>query len=288
MDTSARSRLISKTMTSFTPASGSWAIITGAGSGIGRMLALHFAAKGLKVAVLDISRETAEETLALVQATGGAGRAEACDVSDEDAIKALADRFTAEGVVPSMLWINAGVGSADTVGSGKPRTIRWLYDVNVLGAIWTAQAFLPLLRANAGASRHVGITASSASVVPVQAPFTLYAHTKQATAAVGEALTAELADEGIGVTILCPGILNTEIWNSGRARPERHGGSRSMPEEAGAHWREQPGPEILAGPIDAVLSEGGGWCIVPTQDNRTQRQMTERHAAQQRGVRLPD
>lgn len=273
-------------MAAFTPASGSWAVITGAGSGIGRMLALHFAAKGLKIAVLDILAEKAAETLALVEAAGGSGRAEACDVSDEAAIKALAARMADEGVVPSLLWINAGVGSAETVGSGKPGAIRWLYEVNVLGAIWTAQAFLPLLRANAGASRHVGVTASSASVVPVQGPFTLYAHTKQATAAVAEALSAELAPEGIGVTILCPGILNTDIWNSGRARPERHGGARELPDDAGAHWRAQPGPEVLAGPIDAVMAEGGGWCIVPTED-RTEPLMAERHAAQRMGLHKP-
>jgi NAD(P)-dependent dehydrogenase (short-subunit alcohol dehydrogenase family) len=274
-------------MTAFTPAPGSWAVITGAGSGIGRMLALHFAAKGLKVAVLDIVAERAQETLTLIEAAGGAGRVEGCDVSDETAIKALADRFASEGLALSLLWINAGVGSAETVGSGKPGVIRWLYEVNVLGAIWTAQAFLPMLRANGGDSRHIGITASSASVVPVQAPFTLYATTKQATAAVGEALMAELADEGIGVTILCPGILNTEIWNSGRARPERHGGARELPENVGAHWRAQPAPDVLAGPIDAVLAEGGGWCIVPTE-SVSEPLMTKRHAEQRKGLRYPD
>lgn len=275
-------------MKAFDPNPGEWAIVTGAGSGIGRMLALHFAAKGLQIAALDIDAAGAAETVTLVQVAGGTGRAEACDVSDETAIKALAARMNDDGVVPCLLWINAGVGSGEAVGNGRPAAIRWLYDVNVLGAIWTAQAFLPLLRANAGASRHVGITASAASVVPVQAPLTLYSHTKQATAAVGEALAAELAEEGIGVTILCPGILNTEIWNSGRARPDRHGGPRSLPEAAGAHWREQPGPEVLAGPIDAVLAEGGGWCIVPTVDGRTSRQMSERHAAQRAGLRFPE
>ncbi len=271
-------------MSSFVPSPGSWAIITGAGSGIGRMLALHFAAKGLKIAVLDISGEAADETLALVVANGGSGQADACDVSDEAAIKGLAAQFAADGMVPSLLWINAGVGSSEEVGRGKPGAIRWLYEVNVLGAIWTAQAFLPLLRANSGASRHVGITASSASVVPVKAPYTLYSTTKQATAAVGEALMAELAEEAIGVTILCPGILNTEIWNSGRARPERHGGTRELPEAIGAHWREQPAPDVLAGPIDAVLAEGGGWCIVPTETT-TEPLIAARHAAQRKGLR---
>ena len=274
-------------MPAFTPQPGSWAIITGAGSGIGRMLALHFAAKGMRIAILDIDASSASETRALVEAAGGGARAEVCDVSDEDAVKALGARLASDGIITSLLWINAGVGSADEVGRGKPGAIRWLYEVNVLGAIWAAQAFLPLLRANEGASRHVGITASSASVVPVQAPYTLYTTTKQATASVGEALMAELADEGIGVTILCPGILDTQIWNSGRARPERHGGARSMPHSAGTHWRAQPSPDVLAGPIDAVLAEGGGWCVVPTQDNRTEPQMASRHAAQRKGLRLP-
>ena len=273
-------------MTAFFANPGSWAIVTGAGSGIGRMLALHFAAKGLKIAVLDILADQAAETLALIVAAGGSGRADVCDVSDEAGIKSLAARMASEGVVPSLLWINAGVGSAQTVGGGKPEAIRWLYEVNVFGAIWTAQAFLPMLRANSGASRHVGITASSASVVPIKGPFTLYSHTKQATAAVGEALSAELIDEGIGVTILCPGILNTQIWNSGRARPERYGGPRELPEDVGAHWRAQPGPEVLAKPIDAVMANGGGWCIVPTEAS-TEPLMAERHAAQRNGLHSP-
>lgn len=266
------------------PTPGSWAIVTGAGSGIGRTLALHFASKGLLVAVLDIAAEAATETLALIRASGGDGRAEACDVSVEAEVKALAERFAGDGMVSSLLWINAGVGSAQALGTGKPDAIRWLYEVNVLGAIWTAQAFLPLLRANTGASRHVGVTASSASVVPVQGPFTLYAATKQATAAVGEALAAELREDGIGVTILCPGILNTAIWNSGQARPERFGGARGLAEEAGAHWRAQPEPEVLIVPLEAALAAGGGWCIVPTED-RTEPLMAERHAAQRNGLR---
>ena len=153
--------------------------------------------------------------------------------------------------------------------------------VNVMGPIHTAQAWLPTLRASQG-SRHVGITASSASVVPVSGPFTLYATTKQMTAAVGEALSAELAEEDIGVTILCPGILNTQIWNAAQARPERFGGARSAPEEVGDHWRAQPGPEVLEEGLDTVLKRGGGWCIIPTEED-TEKRMEARHRAQHHG-----
>jgi NAD(P)-dependent dehydrogenase (short-subunit alcohol dehydrogenase family) len=154
--------------------------------------------------------------------------------------------------------------------------------VNVMGPVHTAQAWLPSLKAKTG-SRHVGITASSASVVPVSGPFTLYATTKQMTAAIGEALAAELAEDNIGVTILCPGILNTQIWNAAQARPERFGGARQAPDELGDHWRAQPGPEVLEQGVDATLAKGGGWCIVPTEAT-TPGLMKARHNAQHDGM----
>ena len=220
-------------MTAYAPAQGDWAVITGAGRGIGRWLAQHFAAKGMRICALDIDAYEAEETARLC---GKDSRAHGCDVSDRAETERVAEKLIAQGIEPSLLWINAGVGTADTVGGTKARTLDWLMGVNVLGPVHTAQACLPSLKAQGGA-RHVGITASSASVVPVSGPFTLYATTKQMTAAIGEALMAELAEEEIGVTILCPGILNTQIWTAAHARPARFGGARSAPDELGDHWR---------------------------------------------------
>ncbi|MBD2841595.1 SDR family NAD(P)-dependent oxidoreductase [Erythrobacter rubeus] len=265
-------------MTAFEPKRGDWAVITGAGRGIGRWLAQHFAAKGMRICALDIDAYEAEETARLC---GPEARAHGCDVSDAGETARVAERLIAQGVEPSLLWINAGVGSADTVSEAKARTLDWLMGVNVMGPVHTAQAWLPALKAQTGA-RHVGITASSASVVPVSGPFTLYATTKQMTAAIGEALTAELQEDGIGVTILCPGILNTQIWNAAQARPERFGGARSAPDEVGDHWRAQPGPEVLEQGLDTVLKRGGGWCIVPTEEN-TEKAMEARHRAQHHG-----
>ncbi|MBV7266872.1 SDR family NAD(P)-dependent oxidoreductase [Erythrobacter ani] len=262
-------------MTGFSPVKGEWAVITGAGRGIGRWLAQHFSAKGMRICALDIDAYEAEETARLCRE---GSRAHGCDVSDASETARVAEKLIAQGVEPSLLWINAGVGSADTVTNVKARTLDWLMGVNVMGPVHTAQAWLPALKARGGA-RHVGITASSASVVPVSGPFTLYATTKQMTAAIGEALTAELAGDGIGVTILCPGILNTQIWNAAQARPERFGGARSAPDELGDHWRAQPGPEVLERGLDQTLAKGGGWCIVPTEES-TGSAMETRHRAQ--------
>lgn len=265
-------------MNAFDPRPGDWAVITGAGRGIGRWLAQHFASKGMRICALDIDAYEAEETARLC---GNGSRAHGCDVSDRGETARVAEKLIAQGVEPTLLWINAGVGSAETVSEAKPRTLDWLMGVNVLGPVHTAQAWLPALKRQSG-SRHVGITASSASVVPVRGPFTLYATTKQMTAAVGEALSAELADDGIGVTILCPGILNTQIWNAAQARPERFGGARSAPDELGEHWRRQPGPEVLEKGLETVLSRGGGWCIIPTEPD-TESEMERRHRAQHHG-----
>jgi NAD(P)-dependent dehydrogenase (short-subunit alcohol dehydrogenase family) len=263
----------------FEPQPGDWAVITGAGRGIGRWLAQHFAAKDMRICALDIDAYEAEETARLC---GEKSRAHGCDVSDAKEVQRVAEKLIAQGVEPSLLWINAGVGTADTVSKAKLRTLDWLMGVNVMGPVHTAQAWLPALKSREGA-RHVGITASSASVVPVSGPFTLYATTKQMTAAIGEALMAELAEDGIGVTILCPGILNTQIWNAAQARPERFGGARQAPDKIGDHWRAQPGPEVLEKGLETVLARGGGWCIVPTESD-TESRMEARHRAQHHGL----
>lgn len=266
-------------MTAFEPKPGDWAVITGAGRGIGRWLAQHFATKGMRICALDIDAYEAEETARLC---GDGSRAHGCDVSDRKETERVAEKLIAQGIEPSLLWINAGVGSADTVSGAKARTLEWLMGVNVMGPVHTAQAWLPVLRAQEGA-RHVGITASSASVTPVSGPFTLYATTKQMTAAIGEALSAELSEDQIGVTILCPGILNTQIWNAAQARPDRFGGARQAPEELGSYWRAQPGPEVLERGLDETLANGGGWCIIPTE-GETAEKIAERHNAQRDGL----
>lgn len=266
-------------MTAYAPRPGDWAVISGAGRGIGRWLAQHFAGKGMRICALDIDAYEAEETARLC---GPKSRAHGCDVSDRKETQRVAEKLIAQGIEPSLLWINAGVGTADTVREAKAHTLDWLMGVNVMGPVHTAQAWLPVLETKDG-PRHVGITASSASVTPVNGPFTLYATTKQMTAAVGEALMAELAEAEIGVTILCPGILNTQIWNAAQARPERFGGARNTPDEIGDHWRAQPGPEVLERGVDSTLAKGGGWCIIPTESEVADK-MAARHRAQRNGL----
>lgn len=262
---------------------GRWAVVTGAGEGIGLALAQGLARLAVNIAVVDIRPEAAEAAAASLKAFGVETLAIACDVSDRSSVNGMAERLVGEDILPSILWINAGVAVGAGVLDVSPRTADWVYGVNVLGAIWTAQAVVPLLLKSEGA-RHVGITASTASITPMRGSFTIYSASKQATAGIGEALAAELAPEGVGVTILCPGLVNTGIWDAARARPERFGGVRRLPDTLGEHWRRAQGPEVVVGPALASIAAGGGWCVVPTEAD-TEANFEARHAAIRDGFR---
>lgn len=244
--------------------SGGWALVTGAADGIGLALAQSFAEAGANVVLVDIRPDALVEASAKLADKPVEIRTETADVGDREAMVALAEKLAGGGIVPRMLWINAGVGAAAKISDGKESAIRWVYDVNLFGTIWTAQAFIPhMIQADRPA--HIGVTASSATLVPVDGPFPLYAASKYATAAVGEALLSEMREHDIGVTILCPGLLNTGIWNSGRARPERFGGARELDDRVGEMWRQAMTPEIVATPVRETIEAGGGWCVVQTE-----------------------
>jgi NAD(P)-dependent dehydrogenase (short-subunit alcohol dehydrogenase family) len=242
---------------------GRWALITGAGDGIGRALALGFAQEGLNIIALDIRADAAQTVASEARALGVQARVLTADVSDREAMLRAGQETVNAGHIPSILWVNAGVGAGVSLIEGSQRAIEWTMSVNVLGVAWTAQAFIPAMLKQDG-PKHVGVTASTASIVDVQGPFTLYAASKQGTAAFGEALAAELKPKGVGVTILYPGLLNTNIWNAGRARPDRFGGISVMPDAMGERWRQAQAPDIVVAPTLRTVAKGGGRVVVAT------------------------
>ena len=168
----------------------------------------------------------------------------------------------------NLLWLNAGVGVGAPLLTGKANAIEWGFSVNVLGVIWSAQAFRPLMDRAQG-PRHVGVTASTAALRPPEADYPLYATTKHGTFAVAEALRGELAQDAIGTTILCPGLLNTEIWDAARARPERFGGVRRQDPAIAGMWRNANSPDVMWPHIETVIAEGGGYLVCATDNGDT-------------------
>lgn len=238
---------------------GAWCVVTGAAEGIGLAIARAFGAAGMKLVLVDVRAEAASAAAEALRGAGIAAEAQAADVSDRASIADAAAQLSARGIVPRMLWINAGVAVGAGVLGIRPNQAEWLYGVNALGVIWTAQAFVPAMLAGPRPA-HVGVTASSAAYRAPGAPFTVYAASKHATLGIGEALRSELADRGIGVTLFCPGLLNTAIWDGAKARPERFGGVRHLDHAVGEHWRAAPTPDGAMPPLLATVAAGGGYC----------------------------
>lgn len=254
---------------------GKLALVTGAGDGIGEMLAKRFAKSGMRVCVQDIREEAAGR---VADEIGDQAFALAFDVSDRDACFAAAEELKGQGEVLNLLWINAGVGVGAPMIAGRSNAVEWAFSVNVLGVIWTAQAFRPLMETAEGI-RHVGVTASSASLRAPEGDFPLYATTKHGTFAVAEALRGELVGDGIGATILCPGLLNTDIWDGARARPERYGGERRMDPAIATTWREAKTPDVMWPHIEKTVAGGGGYLVCATDGGETQQAFEERAKA---------
>ena len=200
---------------------GKVAVITGGASGIGFAMARRFAAEGMKVVLADIERPVLERAAAELAGDGVEVVAVPTDVSVEADVQALAamtfDRFGDVHLVCN----NAGVGSRGLPIAELPlRDFEWVVSVNLFGVIHGLRAFLPHMRA-AGVG-HVVNTASISGLyhLPRMGP---YNASKAAVVALSETLLFELEAEGseVGVSVLCPSWVRTNISTSDRNRPER-------------------------------------------------------------------
>lgn len=195
------------------------AVVTGAGSGIGRALALAFAAAGMRVAALDVERDALVDTERLLREHGAEVLALTVDVTDATAMQECAARLDAEFGGAQVLCNNAGVFAGGLVWERPVADFEWVMGVNFYGMLNGIQAFVPGM-IERGEPGHIVNTMSAAGLFPsaFSAPYTA---AKFAALALTECLAAELLAVGapIGVTALCPGAVNTGIGSSGRNRP---------------------------------------------------------------------
>jgi NAD(P)-dependent dehydrogenase (short-subunit alcohol dehydrogenase family) len=231
---------------------GGTAVITGAGSGLGAAMADAFAAEGMAVVALDINREAAESVASRLEASGTAALGRAVDVADREAIDAaaadVADRFGSCNVVAA----NVGVMQFGPLERITADDWQWLLSVNVVGTANTVNAFLPLLRAADG-PRHIVLTSSMAALVPTPRQGA-YITTKFAITGYGDVLRQELADDGIGVTVVFPsGMMTTHLESSRAARPRALGESEMRDEDLEVVIATAAtGDDVLTTPDDAI------------------------------------
>ncbi len=197
--------------------SGKTAVVTGAGSGIGRSLAALLARRGALVHAADLDGESAEAVAREIRAAGGAAVAHTVDVADAGAVARLADLVFTGGPV-DLLFNNAGIGHAGAVTDTTLGDWRRLIDVNLMGVVHGLRAFLPRLLAQ-DRPAHIVNTASMAGLVPA-AGLSAYSATKAAVVGLSDALDVELTGTPVRVSALCPGVINTAIVSTSVMRGE--------------------------------------------------------------------
>jgi NAD(P)-dependent dehydrogenase (short-subunit alcohol dehydrogenase family) len=185
------------------------AVVTGAGSGIGRSTALLLAKLGATVHAADLDEPSAQAVAAEIEASGGHATAHAVDVSAPESVEALAERvFAADGAV-DILHNNAGVGHAGAVQDTSLEEWRRVLGVNLMGVVHGVHYFVPRMLGQ-GRPAHIVNTASMAGLVPV-AEMGPYATSKHGVVGLSESLNAELSPKGIRVSAICPGFIDTSI-----------------------------------------------------------------------------
>ena len=202
---------------------GKVAVITGAASGIGFAIAERAGAEGMAVALVDIDEGALEPARAALEAAGATARAYAVDVSDRDAMTGAGRAGRRDELGDVWLLVNnAGVFLAGTFLEMPPSQWDFILGVNLWGVVYGLQAFLPgMVERDSG---HVVSTSSVDGIVTVPNAAS-YNAAKHAVTALSETLYRELeaAGSGVGVSVLCPGAVATNIVASARHWPARLG-----------------------------------------------------------------
>lgn len=199
------------------------AVITGGASGMGEAMAWRFARAGMKIVVADIDQRAANKVCDELRAAGHISLPVRTDVGKAEDVEALADSAFGHFGTVDLLCNNAGV-----VPSGRFRPVweypiedwKWSFDVNMMGVVHGLRSFVPRMLAQ-GSEGHIVTTASVAGLISGSGS-AAYSAAKHAAVRITEALYASLRelDAPIGVTLLCPGLVNTRIYQSERNRPQ--------------------------------------------------------------------
>lgn len=227
-------------------APGSVAVVTGAGSGIGRATARLLAGRGMQVMVLDVDRPAGE---AVADEIGG--RAYTVDVADGEALGAVAGAIVEDVGPPDLLVNNAGVGLTGRFLDTTEQDWQWITGINLGGVIHGCRAFGPAMVARGRG--HVVNVSSGLAFTP-RATEPAYVTTKAAVLALSRCLRADWAEKGVGVSAVCPGVIATSITSRTRFRGER-ASAESMARVRRLFGRGHP-PELVAGAIvEAVVRD---------------------------------
>jgi NAD(P)-dependent dehydrogenase (short-subunit alcohol dehydrogenase family) len=229
---------------------GKVAVVTGAASGIGRAMAVAFAAEGMELALADVEIGPLEDTAAMVRDHGVAALVVPTDVSDPTQVEALAERTVGELGALHLACNNAGVSAGGLSWEIDLDTWNWVLGVNFFGVVHGLRSFVPRIIDSGGG--HVVNTASMAGLTspPGMSPYNV---TKHAVVTLSESMAQELAmtHPEVGVSVLCPGWVRTRIHEADRNRPTNP--ADAIDEAADAPAEMEAMREMVAGFINGGL-----------------------------------
>jgi len=204
-------------MASAAPLTDEVCVVTGGASGIGRAMAERFASAGMRVVIGDIEQSAVDATIAAFPGDADRVLGVTCDVRSADDVNTLRDAALDRFGDVHVVCLNAGVAPTGTILDTPLDVFDWVFDVNVRGVVLGVKAFAPLLVERGRG--HIVCTASVGGLA--DAPTVgAYGATKHAVVGLAAALRKELSASGVGVSVLCPGKVDTKIFESERNRPE--------------------------------------------------------------------
>ncbi|MFZ0930514.1 MAG: SDR family NAD(P)-dependent oxidoreductase [Syntrophobacteraceae bacterium] len=234
---------------------GKIAVVTGAASGIGRFTAIALAREGADLVLADLNRDGLAEVRNEIEAMGRRGLAVPTDVTKLKDIQNLYDRSISEMGQVDILMNNAGVHMTGPVEKMAVDDWKWIVDINLWGVVNGIHVFLPhMLDRGSG---HIVNTASSAGLAGGLDRSIPYTMTKFAVVGLSEGLAVYLRNKGIGVTMICPGMVSTNIAASERFIPAGDGHDESRLEllkASEANFKQGKLPDFIT---DFISSRGG-------------------------------
>jgi NAD(P)-dependent dehydrogenase (short-subunit alcohol dehydrogenase family) len=264
---------------------GKVAVVTGAGSGMGKAFARRFAAEGMTVVAADVQADALALTVDELRTGGAAAVGVHTDVSSAESVQQLADAATEEFGDVHLLCNNAGVeGYLDgAIWEATDKDWAWTVGVNFWSVVHGIRAFVPRMLAH-GQPAHIVNTCSMTAVVT---PGNMYGITKHAVLALTEVLAADLRQRQarIGVTALCPGTIATNLFHGSRNRPEHlrnddetpgEGKGRELRERMHAVLAEGMPPDEVADKLVAAIRANAPYLLT---DHEWDEQIISRHGA---------
>ncbi len=241
-------------------------VVTGGGNGIGASLAQQAARRGAAhVVVVDVDLEAAQAVAEGIAGQGGAATARRCDITDAEAVEKLAQSIAVEHGTPALVCANAGVMMpVSPLLDASASDAEWVIRVNVGGTLHTLQSFGRLM----AAGEQQGWLMATGSEHSVGVPHInggAYTASKHAVLGMCDVMRAELP-EHVGISVLCPGLTASRLWDSTRHRPDQYGGSADNDPGTGA-FMEQMGMSAETVAQRALDAIAAGHFLIPTHYN---------------------